>query len=163
MKRMHVHVAVEDIGPAVRFCATLFAAEPTVLEPDYARWMLDDPHVNFAISARGRAVGVEHLGIQVEDEAELAEVQGRIGRADAPTLEEGHTVCCYARSEKTWVTDPAGIAWEAFLTTGESTVYGGGRAMAEAGACCAPTVEAPCCGPARTPAPAAPAAAACCG
>jgi catechol 2,3-dioxygenase-like lactoylglutathione lyase family enzyme len=126
MKRLHVHVAVEDLATSVRFYATLFAAEPAVLKDDYAKWMLDDPRVNFAISARGAAPGVEHLGIQVEDEAGLAEVYERLARADAPVLEEGATACCYARSEKSWITDPAGVPWEVFRTFGDSAVYGDG-------------------------------------
>jgi catechol 2,3-dioxygenase-like lactoylglutathione lyase family enzyme len=124
MKRLHVHVAVDDINTAIRFYATLFAAEPSVVKPDYAKWMLDDPRVNFAISQRGARPGLNHLGIQVETEGELAEVYGRLKKADRPVVEEGKTVCCYAKSEKAWIDDPAGIAWETFLTTGESTVYG---------------------------------------
>ena len=100
MKRLHVHVAVEDLAQSVRFYSTLFAAEPTVLESDYAKWMLEDPRVNFAISRRGGAAGVQHLGIQVEDATELAQVYDRLKRADQPVLDEGMTTCCYARSEK---------------------------------------------------------------
>ncbi|MBY0521050.1 MAG: VOC family protein [Sphingomonas sp.] len=124
MKRLHVHVAVDDLDRSVRFYSTLFATEPTVTKPDYAKWMLDDPRVNFAISARGAKAGVEHLGIQVEDADELTEVYARIARADAPVVEEGATTCCYAKSEKSWVTDPQGVVWETFLTQGESTTYG---------------------------------------
>ena len=124
MKRLHVHVAVDDLDRSVGFYSTLFATEPTVIKPDYAKWMLDDPRVNFAISARGVKAGVEHLGIQVEDSSELAEVYARIARSDAPVVEEGATTCCYAKSEKSWVTDPQGVVWETFLTQGESTTYG---------------------------------------
>jgi catechol 2,3-dioxygenase-like lactoylglutathione lyase family enzyme len=124
MKRLHVHVAVEDLNKAIGFYATLFAAEPTVVKADYAKWMLDDPRVNFAISNRGARTGLNHLGIQVEDEGELAEVYDRLKKADGPVLEEGKTTCCYARSQKAWIDDPAGISWEAFLTSGESTNYG---------------------------------------
>lgn len=124
MKRLHVHVAVDDLDRSVVFYSTLFATEPSVQKADYAKWMLDDPRVNFAISARGGKAGVEHLGIQVEDQAELAEVYRRIAKADAPVVEEGATTCCYAKSEKSWVTDPQGVVWETFLTHGESTVYG---------------------------------------
>ena len=127
MKRMHVHVAVDNLDKAIGFYSTLFAAEPSVVKPDYAKWMLDDPRVNFAISMRANKAGLNHLGIQVEDEAELAEVYARLKAADAPVLEEGKTTCCYARSEKTWIDDPAGISWEAFLTTGEATTYGKSR------------------------------------
>lgn len=124
MKRLHVHVAVDDLDRSVGFYSTLFATGPTVIKPDYAKWMLDDPRVNFAISARGTAAGVEHLGIQVEDAGELAEVYARLASADAPVVEEGATTCCYAKSEKSWITDPQGVVWETFLTQGESTHYG---------------------------------------
>ena len=124
MKRLHVHVAVNDLDKAIGFYSTLFATEPNVVKPDYAKWMLEDPRVNFAISSRGARVGLNHLGIQVENEAELAEVYRRLNEADGPVLEEGKTTCCYAKSEKSWIEDPAGISWEVFLTTGESTNYG---------------------------------------
>ena len=124
MKRLHVHVAVDDLDRSVAFYANLFAAAPTVLKPDYAKWMLDDPTVNFAISARGGKAGVEHLGIQVEDASELAEVYARLDKAYAPVVEEGATTCCYAKSEKSWITDPQGVVWETFLTQGEATTYG---------------------------------------
>ena len=124
MKRLHVHVAVEDLTQSVRFYSTLFAAEPTMLKDDYAKWMLDDPRVNFAISRRGRAVGLSHLGIQVENQGELAEVYDRLKHAEQPVLDTGATTCCYAKSEKQWISDPQGLAWETFLTHGESTVYG---------------------------------------
>jgi catechol 2,3-dioxygenase-like lactoylglutathione lyase family enzyme len=124
MKRMHVHVAVDDLQTAIGFYSTLFAAEPSVIKPDYAKWMLEDPRVNFAISMRGQKAGLNHLGIQVENESELAEVYGRLRAADGPVLDEGKTTCCYAQSEKAWIDDPAGISWEAFLTTGAATVYG---------------------------------------
>jgi len=124
MKRFHVHVSVEDIDRSIEFYSTLFAATPTVRKPDYAKWMLDDPRVNFAISQRGTAAGVDHLGIQVEDAAELAEVADRLAQAKAPVLEETATTCCYAKSDKQWIADPQGVAWETFLTHGEATVYG---------------------------------------
>jgi catechol 2,3-dioxygenase-like lactoylglutathione lyase family enzyme len=124
MKRLHVHVAVDNLDKAIGFYSTLFATRPSVVKPDYAKWMLDDPRVNFAISSRGAKVGLNHLGIQVENETELAEVYGRLKNADGPVLEVGKTMCCYAKSEKAWIDDPAGISWEAFLTTGESTNYG---------------------------------------
>jgi hypothetical protein len=127
MKRMHVHVSVDDLQTAIGFYSTLFAAEPSVIKPDYAKWMLDDPRVNFAISMRGARTGLNHLGIQVESETELAEVYGRLNKAGAPVLEEGKTTCCYAKSEKSWIDDPAGISWETFLTTGEATDYGNSR------------------------------------
>jgi catechol-2,3-dioxygenase len=139
MKRLHVHVSVDDVAASIRFYNTLFAAEPTVTKSDYAKWMLEDPRVNFAISRRGGASGIRHLGIQVEDRAELADVFSRLKRAEAPVLEEGATTCCYARSEKSWIEDPQGIQWETFLTTGESTVYGNDPVMeARIDACCGP-------------------------
>jgi hypothetical protein len=125
MKRLHVHVSVNDIGASVRFYSTLFAAQPVVLETDYAKCMLDDPRVNYAISQRGAAPGIRHLGIQVENKPELNEVYARLREADAPVREDGATTCCYAESEKSWTADPQGIQWETFLTTGKSTVYGG--------------------------------------
>ena len=126
MKRMHVHVAVEDIKHSIGFYSALFAARPSVIKSDYAKWMLDDPRVNFAISTRGRQPGLDHLGIQVEDAEELQEVYARLRMAGGSITEQGQTACCYARSEKSWIDDPAGIAWETFLTTGESTDYGDG-------------------------------------
>lgn len=143
MKRFHAHVSVENLAESVRFYAALFAAPPTVLKPDYAKWMLDDPRVNFAISQRGRQPGVDHLGIQVEDESELSEVDARLAHAGGPRLDEKGTTCCYAQSDKHWIADPQGIAWETFLTFGESTTYG--RAPATE-ALAAPSA-APCCGP----------------
>ncbi|HEU4486817.1 MAG TPA: ArsI/CadI family heavy metal resistance metalloenzyme [Povalibacter sp.] len=140
MKRLHVHVSVDDLARSIEFYSTLFAAEPTVTKDDYAKWMLDDPRVNFAISRRGGATGIRHLGIQVEDRAELADVYSRLQRAQAPILEEGATTCCYAKSEKSWIADPQGIRWETFLTTGESTTYGAAPSLLNKGkACCEPT------------------------
>ena len=164
MKRLHVHVAVENLEQSTRFYAALFAAPPTVVKDDYANWMLDDPCVNFAISSRGRAPGLDHFGIQVEDATELHEVYDRLKQAESPVLEQGETTCCYAKSEKSWINDPQGIAWETFLTSGESTVYGEAAPTiaAAASACCAPTVEAPCCGRTEAPKTAAETAA-CCG
>lgn len=124
MKRLHVHLSVKDLDASVRFYSQLFAADPTVRKPDYAKWMLEDPRVNFAISERDGRPGVQHLGIQVEDRSELAEVYERLRRAERPVVEEGETICCYAHSEKSWIDDPQGVQWEAFLTTGASTFYG---------------------------------------
>src|SRR6266513_5993738 len=126
MRRLHVHVAVEDISNAIGFYSALFAAEPSVVKPDYAKWMLDDPRVKFAISARGRTAGLDHLGIQVEDKDELNDVYARLHKADGNVVEQGQTTCCYAKSEKSWIDDPSGISWETFLTTGESINYGDG-------------------------------------
>jgi len=154
MKRLHVHVSVEDLAQSIQFYSRLFAAQPTVTKPDYAKWMLDDPRMNFAISMRGKAGGLDHLGIQVETPEELREVYGRLQQADRPVLEEGATTCCYAKSEKSWITDPQGLAWETFLTSGQSTVYGDGF-----GADAVRTTGEACCGPKAEAKP----AAACCG
>jgi hypothetical protein len=148
MKRLHVHIAVKDLHASIRFYSQLFAAEPTVRKSDYAKWMLEDPRVNFAISCRGGSPGVQHLGIQVENRAELKEVYGRLHRAEEPVIEEGETTCCYAQSEKSWIGDPQGIQWETFLTTGESAVYGTDEIRPKhqtesTAACCAPS----CCAP----------------
>jgi catechol 2,3-dioxygenase-like lactoylglutathione lyase family enzyme len=152
MKRLHVHVGVNDLGQSIGFYSTLFGIAPSVVKDDYAKWMLEDPRVNFAISTGLHArKGIEHLGIQVEDGAELAEVYGRLAGAGRPVLEEGKTTCCYAKSEKRWVTDPDGVIWEAFHTTGEATVYGDSPSFdalasaqspnAEPTKCCAPTAR----------------------
>ena len=136
MKRLHVHVAVDDLTASINFYSALFAAEPSVIKSDYAKWMLDDPRVNFAISARGRAAGLDHLGIQVENRDELNEVYARLreagGQAGVQVIEQGQTSCCYARSEKSWIDDPAGIARETFLTFGGTTDYGDGSGEREA-------------------------------
>ncbi len=143
MKRMHVHVAVADLQQSIGFYSALFAAEPAVIKTDYAKWMLDDPRVNFAISNRGRQPGLNHLGIQVEDRDELTEIHARLHKAGGNVIEQGQTACCYAKSEKSWIDDPAGISWETFLTTGESTDYGDGTGervarVAHEKSCCAP-------------------------
>ena len=124
MKRLHVHVGVNDLEQSIRFYSTLFAADPAVLKDDYAKWMLEDPRVNFAISRRNEQKGIEHLGIQAESTDELAQVYGRLKAADRPILEEGRTTCCYAKSEKSWVKDPDGVMWETFYTDGSATNYG---------------------------------------
>ena len=143
MKRMHVHVGVEDLHRAIGFYSALFATQPAVVKPDYAKWMLDDPRVNFAISTRGKQPGLDHLGIQAESRDELQEVYGRLREAGGDVIEQGHTSCCYAKSEKSWIDDPAGIAWETFFTTGESTNYGDGTGerdarIAHEKVCCEP-------------------------
>lgn len=124
MKRLHVHLGVNDLEQSIGFYSTLFGAAPTVIKPDYAKWMLEDPRVNFAISASNKHKGIEHLGIEAGDQIELTEVYGRLKSADRPVVSEGCTTCCYAKSEKSWVSDPDGVLWEAFHTTGDSTVYG---------------------------------------
>ena len=130
MKRLHVNLAVADLDQSVRFYSTLFAAEPTVLKPDYAKWMLEDPRVNFAISARGEGSGLDHLGIQVESGEELREITGRLAAAGREVCDQGETHCCYARSDKAWVADPQGLPWETFFTFGEEAVYSDGLVAA---------------------------------
>jgi catechol 2,3-dioxygenase-like lactoylglutathione lyase family enzyme len=150
MKRLHVHVSVRDLDTSIRFYSELFAANPAVRKVDYARWMLEDPRVNFAISQRDGRPGVQHLGIQVQDRNELTQVYARLQRATGPVIEEGAITCCYAQSEKSWIADPQGVAWEVFLTTGESTEYGTDEirpvqekrqtdASCRAPSCCAPS------------------------
>ena len=145
MKRLHIHVAVENLPQSIGFYSALFAAGPAVVKADYAKWMLDDPRVNFAISTRGREPGLDHLGIQVENADELQEVYARLRQAGGNVVEQGQTACCYAKSEKAWIDDPAGISWETFLTSGESTTYGDGSgervprvAHEKQSACCVP-------------------------
>ena len=158
MKRFHMHVGVTDLDASVGFYTHLFGAGPSVVKADYAKWMLEDPRINFAISLREGAVkGIEHVGLQVENAEELAEVYARLKAADRPVLEEGATTCCYAQSEKSWIADPDGVVWEAFLTDGASTTYGGSpdlgqlaSADALSSACCVPQMPA-----AAAPAPAA--------
>jgi catechol 2,3-dioxygenase-like lactoylglutathione lyase family enzyme len=153
MKRLHVHVAVEDLDRSIAFYSTLFGGAPSVTKADYAKWMIEEPLVNFAISTGNHAgTGIQHLGIQVEDGDELAEVYERLRAADRPVVEEKATTCCYAQSEKSWIADPDGVVWETFLTNGEATVYGDSpelTALAKS-ACCAPAAlsvapDAPSC------------------
>ena len=148
MKRLHVHIGVSDLDNSIGFYSTLFGAAPSVVKADYAKWMLDDPRVNFAVSSGKHArKGIEHLGIQVVDGAELDEVYGRLKVAGRPVFEEGETTCCYAKSEKSWVSDPDGVIWEAFQTMGEATVYGDSPALEALDNPAAPA-PAKCCGPA---------------
>ena len=140
MKRFHVHVAVPDLQQSIRFYSTMFGAQPSVVKPDYAKWMLEDPRVNFAISQRATPAGINHLGFQVDSADELAELHGRLQAADSGVLEEKNVACCYANSDKYWVTDPAGIAWESFHSLGTVPFYGADTKVAEkVDACCAPT------------------------
>jgi predicted enzyme related to lactoylglutathione lyase len=155
MKRLHVHVAVDDLQHSIGFYSALFATKPSVAKTDYAKWMLDDPRVNFAISTRGRQAGLDHLGIQVENKDELSEIYERLHEAGGHVIEQGQTSCCYAKSEKSWIDDPAGISWETFLTTGESTDYGDGSGEREARVAHEKEHEKSCCAPAIAPAPAA--------
>ena len=148
MKRLHVHIAVEDLGKSIGFYSTLFGEQPVVLKNDYAKWMLDDPRVNFAISDRASVAGVDHLGIQVESGEELAELAGRLKAAGEVTRDQEATTCCYAQSDKAWVNDPNGLRWETFFTFGEATSYG----EDEPGAA-TDMPKATCCTPAAAPAP----------
>lgn len=157
MKRFHVHISVPALDDAIRFYSTLFATEPTVRKADYAKWMLDDPRVNFAISQRGAAPGLNHLGIQVDTEDELQDMQQRVEATEAAFTEEIGTACCYARSDKYWVNDPVGIAWETYHTLDTIPVF---NEAPQAGGCCVPVGLVPvavpsprpdtsCCGTAR--------------
>ena len=156
MKRFHAHVHVDDLAQSIAFYSKLFAAAPTRVEADYAKWMLEDPRVNFAISTRGAKPGLDHFGMQTDDAEELAELKARAEAADMALLDEGNTTCCYARSEKHWVTDPQGIAWEHFHTLGDIPVFNEAAPSSAPGACCTPAAAAPapaapraaCCGPA---------------
>jgi Glyoxalase/Bleomycin resistance protein/Dioxygenase superfamily len=151
MKRFHVHVNVRDLDSSIGFYSQLFGSAPSVRQPDYAKWMLEDPRLNFAISRHGRAAGVDHLGLQAEDAAELEQIGARLTAADAVTLAETGATCCYAQSDKYWAEDPQGVRWESFYTHGPATTY---SAPADAKACCAPeskSVKAgACCGPAAS-------------
>ena len=147
MKRFHVHVAVSDLDQAVGFYSTLFDAQPSLLKTDYAKWMLDDPRVNFAISVRGAAPGLAHLGIQVDSAADLQRIADNLSAASPAVFEQKDEACCYARGDKGWVSDPSGISWETFRTLGEITEYGhdgapqtaAAPAVTEPAACCAPS------------------------
>jgi catechol 2,3-dioxygenase-like lactoylglutathione lyase family enzyme len=156
MKRFHVHVRVDDLELSVCFYSTLFGAEPSVIKPDYAKWMLEDPRVNFAITSGAAAPGIDHLGLQVESDADLAEIAGRLDAAGRTVARQENATCCYARGNKGWVSDPSGVSWETFHTIGESTVYGTDFAprpeneAQKASSCCAsapaPAASAGCCG-----------------
>jgi hypothetical protein len=156
MKRFHVHLHVDDLTESIGFYSKLFAAQPARTEGDYAKWMLEDPPLNFAISTRGAHPGIDHLGIQTDDAAELAVLKARAEAADLALLDEGETTCCYARSEKHWVTDPQGIAWEHFHTLGNIPIFNEAPVQPAAqSTCCAPvpnpvavtTESAACCSP----------------
>lgn len=139
MKRLHLHVAVSDLETSIRFYSTLFGAAPTVTKSDYAKWRLEDPRVNFAISQRGAATGVDHLGIEADSAEELAGIAARLAQAGEALVEEHATTCCYARSDKAWVKDPEGLSWETFHSFGESAVYGEERPAVSA--CCSGKAE----------------------
>ena len=143
MKRFHVHVAVPDLQQSIRFYSTLFGAQPCVVRQDYAKWMLEDPRVNFAISHREGAAGINHLGLQVDHPSELKEIQARLEAAGSGGAEEKDASCCYARSDKYWVNDPSGIAWESFHNLGTVPFYNGEAKDVGKGSCCAPGSESP--------------------
>jgi len=146
MKRFHIHIHVADLPASIAFYAKLFGAAPTRSESDYAKWMLEDPRINFAISTRGAATGVDHLGLQTDSTEELTELRDRAAAAELTTADEGETTCCYARSEKHWITDPQGIAWEHFHTLADVPTFGGQAQPAPAAmpvsACCPPRSKA---------------------
>lgn len=151
MKRFHVHLHVQDLQASIAFYSRLFSAEPARIESDYAKWMLEDPRVNFAISTRGSKPGLDHLGFQVDSADELAEMKAAAQNADMALLDEGETTCCYARSDKHWITDPQGVAWEQFHTLGNIPVFNEAAQSASGAACCAPADAEPaaCCTPAK--------------
>ena len=141
MKRMHLHVSVPDLARSIQFYETLFGVAPVVVKDDYAKWMLDDPRINFAISKRGREAGLDHLGLQVESDEDLHVISNRLKAAGDHIIEQEATTCCYAQGNKAWVHDPQGIAWETFHTTGSATVYGEDLQIASNSACCAPGLD----------------------
>jgi catechol-2,3-dioxygenase len=142
MKKMHLHVAVEDLDKSIAFYNSLFGAEPTTLKPDYAKWMLDDPAVNFAISHRSAKTGLDHIGIQAENETELAEIKARLETAEMHMVTQEGTTCCYAKSDKHWVQDPSGIAWETYHTLDSAPTFNNAEdEAAPQSACCAPTPQ----------------------
>ena len=142
MKRMHLHVSVDDMNKSIGFYNSLFGATPTVSKPDYAKWMLDDPLVNFAISKRGATAGLDHIGIQVESDTELSEIKDRLEKAELSVLTDEGTTCCYAKSDKHWVQDPSGIAWETYRTLESAPTFNNNpEPVASSAACCTPTTE----------------------
>jgi catechol 2,3-dioxygenase-like lactoylglutathione lyase family enzyme len=149
MKRLHVHVSVADLPASIRFYRTLFGAEPAVTKPDYAKWMIEEPRMNFAISVGRQPVGVNHLGFQVDSDEELRGMRSQLQAADAQMIEEKDQPCCYAQSDKYWVTDPTGIAWETFHTLGSIPVYGRDSAVFDHGSSEVPVeaAKAACCVP----------------
>ncbi len=141
MKRMHLHVSVEDLNTSIGFYSSLFGAEPTVSKPDYAKWMLEDPVVNFAISKRGVTPGLDHIGIQVESDTELTEIKDRLEKAEMSLLTQEDTTCCYSKSDKHWVQDPSGIAWETYRTLDTAPTFSNQETVETNGACCAPAPQ----------------------
>jgi len=149
MKRMHIHVGVKNLDESIQFYSALFGAQPVKLKPDYAKWMLDDPHLNFAVSTRSGKTGVDHLGFQVDDAAELGALRHHMSAANISTHSDGETTCCYAKSEKSWVEDPNGVAWEAYHTMEDAQIYGVSHSdpVDEAACCTAETPQGVCCPP----------------
>jgi catechol 2,3-dioxygenase-like lactoylglutathione lyase family enzyme len=147
MKRFHIHVGVKNLESSVSFYSTLFGQEPVKLKADYAKWELEDPRLNFAISTRAKAEGVDHLGIQVESEQELSDITTRLKKADHALFDEGDTTCCYMEANKAWVQDPSGIAWEAYRNMSDAAVFGKDREEVPAEAsCCVPEAVSGSCG-----------------
>lgn len=143
MKRFHIHVGVSNLDASIQFYSSLFGQPPTKVKSDYAKWMLEDPRINFAISTRGESTGVNHLGLQTDNAAELEEITTRLKHADLGVFNEGETTCCYSKSNKAWVMDPAGVPWEAYHTMADADVYKKEPNSAESSACCAPTQSGP--------------------
>lgn len=142
MKRMHLHVSVDDLNKSIGFYSSLFGAKPTTQKSDYAKWMLDDPLVNFAISKRGATPGLDHIGIQVENESELSEIKQRLESAELSMISQEGTTCCYSKSDKHWVQDPSGIAWETYQTLDSSPTFSSNESSKQtSGACCAPPTQ----------------------
>lgn len=146
MKRMHLHVGVKDLEKSILFYSTLFGQRPSKLKGNYAKWMLEDPRINFAISTLTQSEGVDHLGLQVETDEELAEITERLKKADLGVYDEGETTCCYAESKKAWVQDPSGVAWEAYRTMVDAEVYSAKSQSADDTCCVSDEAENRCCG-----------------
>ena len=147
MKRFHLHISVDNLDESIRFYSTLFAAQPTVLQSDYAKWMLEDPRINFAISQRDRKSGINHLGFQVDSAEELVAIRSQLEAADTSLIDQAGVACCYARSDKHWVTDPSGIAWETFRTLSEVPMFGDEQRTSTPRPCATPVPSPSCCAP----------------
>lgn len=145
MKRFHIHVGVDDLEKSVQFYSTLFGQKPTKLKDDYAKWMLEDPRLNFAISTRVADKGVDHLGVQVESASELTEITERLKNADLGVYDEGQTTCCYSESNKAWVKDPSGLAWEAYQNMADAEVFSAKKSEEESECCVSDEQENSCC------------------
>ena len=141
MSKMHIHISVENLEESIKFYSSLFGSQPTKLKNDYAKWMLNDPSVNFAISARGAAVGIDHIGIQAENEDEMQVLRDRINTADIDTFDDGPAVCCYSKSDKSWIQDPSGIAWETYHTMDGANFFNEESQESSESACCVPEMK----------------------